>query len=358
MNRGNTMVTRNRLTRLSLLAAALLATAIPALQAQPPGRGNQIEQIKDNLYRFGNGAWHGIFLVTPEGIILADPLNPGVAEWLKGELDQRFDVPVKYVIYSHSHFDHIEGGAVFRDTATFIAHEGVAENLDGRYPHMPGDMIDRNLNGQFDREDIDVPTLADPGICGMSTQWFDQIDTNKDGIVPPAEFFERVVQPDVYYSERMTLTLGGKTVELMHPGKNHGNDMTVVYFPEEKVVFATDMIADALVRDDIRSLPSACGPLDGTPMTEWIRSYQNVYALDFDTFAGGHGGFFTKEQVALSIEFLRDLKTQVEQSLGRGMSLQQMKETILLEEYKDWAYYDRLREKNIEAAYLNLTRFR
>ncbi len=357
------MVIPKRLARLSLLAETLLATALlvtagTAVQAQPPGRGPQIEQIKDNLYRFGNGAWHGIFLVTSEGIILADPLNPQVAEWLKGELDQRFDVPVKYVIYSHSHFDHIEGGAVFRDTATFIAHEGVGENMDGRYPHMPGDMIDRNLNGMFDREDIDVPTLADPGICGMSTQWFDQIDTNKDGIVPPAEFFERVVKPDLYYSERMTLTLGGKTVELLHPGKNHGNDMTVVFFPEEKVVFATDMIADALVRDDIRSIPSACGPMDGTPIAEWIRSYKNVYALDFDTFAGGHGAFFSKEDVALPIRFLEDLKTEVEQAMAKGMSLEQMKESILLEGYKDWAYYDRLRVKAVEAAYLNLTQFR
>lgn len=351
------MVTRKRLATLSLLAAALLTAGSSTLQAQP-SFGNQIVQITDNLYRFGNGAWHGIFLVTPDGIILADPLNPGVATWLKEELDQRFDVPVKYVIYSHSHFDHIEGGAVFRDTATFIAHEGVSENMNGRYPHMPGDMIDRNLNGQFDREDIDVPTLADPGICGMSTQWFDQIDTNKDGIVPPSEFFERVVKPDLYYSERMTLTLGGKTVELMHPGKNHGNDMTVLLFPEERVVFATDMIADALVRDNIRSVPSACGPMDGTPIAEWIRSYEYVYALDFDTFAGGHGAFFSKEDVALPIQFLQDLKTEVEQALAKGMSLEQMKESILLEQYKDWAYYDRLRVKAVEAAYLNMTRFR
>jgi len=351
------VVTPKRIASLTLLAAALFASSSATLQAQP-SFGNRIVPIKDNLYRFGNGAWHGIFLVTPDGIILADPLNPGVATWLKDELDQRFDVPVKYVIYSHSHFDHIEGGEVFRDTATFIAHEGVRANMDGRYPHMPGDMIDRNRNGMFDREDIDIPTLADPGICGMSTQWFDQIDLNQDGVVPPAEFFARVVKPDLYYSERMTLTLGGKTVELMHPGKNHGNDMTVVYFPDEKVVFATDMIADALVRDDIRSVPSACGPMDGTPIAEWIRSYKNVYALDFDTFAGGHGAFFSKDDVALPIRFLEDLKTQVEQAMGRGLSLEQMKASILLEDYQDWAYYDRLREKNIEAAYLNLTQFR
>ena len=352
------MFNTRRLATHTLLAATLLGTSSAPLQAQPPGFGPQIVPITGDLYRFGNGMWHGIFLVTEEGIILADPINPQIAEWLKGELDERFDLPVKYVIYSHSHFDHIEGGEVFRDTATFIAHEGVRENLDGRYPHMPGNMIDRNLNGKFDREDIDIPTLADPGICGMSTQFFDQIDLDGDGIVPPDEFFARVVEPDHYYSERMTLTLGGKTVELMHPGQNHGNDMTVLHFPEERVVFATDMIADALVREDIRSIPSACGPMDGTPIDEWIRSYKNVYALDFDIFAGGHGAFFSKEDVAEPIRFLEELRREVDSAMSRGLSIEEAQEQILLEDYKDWAYYERLRAKAVEAAYLNMSQSR
>ena len=134
--------------------------------------------------------------------------------------------------------------------------------------------------------------------------------------------------------------------------------MTAVYFPEERTVFASDMIADALVRDDIRSLPSACGPLDGTPIAEWIRSYKAVEALDFEIFAGGHGGFFNKTDVASARQFLEDLQAQVSQALIDGLSLDEMKQQIMLEQYADWAYYNQLREKNIEAAYLNLTKFR
>ncbi|HEY0960904.1 MAG TPA: MBL fold metallo-hydrolase [Pseudomonadales bacterium] len=339
---------------------AILPYTASAADSPPIFRPNfQIVPIAGNLYRSGNGAWHSIFLVTDDGILLADPLNPAHAEWLKNELDTRFPgKPVKYVIYSHSHWDHVEGAAVFDDTATIVAHEGVLRNMDGRYPNMPGDMIDRNGNGNFDREDIDVPTLADPGICGMSTQFFDQVDIDKDGIVPPAEFQRNIVKPELVYSQNMTITLGGKTVELMHPGKNHGDDMTVVLFPEERVVFATDMIADALVRNDIRSLPSACGPLDGHPIDEWIRSYEAVYALDFDAFAGGHGGFFTKADVALPIQFLKDLQSEVQAAIDAGKTLDEMKQEIRLEQYSDWAYYEMLREKNIEAVYLNLTNVR
>ncbi|MBN4075405.1 MBL fold metallo-hydrolase, partial [Gammaproteobacteria bacterium AH-315-E17] len=285
-----------------LLIATLLFLS-PMLSAQEEAAldtvsGNQIRHITGDLYRAGTGAWHSIFLVTDAGIILADPLNTPYATWLKEQLDERFDVPVRYIIYSHSHFDHAGGAGVFADTATIIAHERVAINMDGRYPQMPGDMIDRNNNGLIDREDIMIPTNADPGICGMGNNFFDRNDLNGDGVMTPAELQVDIVLPDIFYSERMTLTLGGKTVELIHPGKNHGDDMTVVYFPQERVVFAADMIADALVRDNIHSLPSACGPLDGTPIAEWISSYQAVEELDFDIFAGGHGDFFTKDEVA------------------------------------------------------------
>jgi glyoxylase-like metal-dependent hydrolase (beta-lactamase superfamily II) len=231
-----------RLIRLSTLAllisVATSAVVTPPLYAQAqqqpqataPRFGNQIVQIKDNLYRSGNGIWHSIFLVTDEGIVLADPLSVDHATWLKNELATRFNQPVKYVIYSHSHWDHVEGAAVFKDTARIIAHEGVQANMDGRYPNMPGDMIDRNGNGNVDREDIMIPTDADPGICGMSATFFDQIDRNKDGVATPAELQQDIVKPDEYYRDRTTLVLGGETVELMHPGKNHGNDMTVLYF--------------------------------------------------------------------------------------------------------------------------------
>ena len=341
-----------------------LACFLPALAATAQDETpvftfrNSITPIAGNLYRASNGAWHSIFLVTPDGIILADPLNPDFAAWLKGELDARFDVPVRYVIYSHSHFDHAAGAAAFADTATIIAQERVALNMDGRYMNMPGDMIDRNANGMVDRDEIDIPTNADPGICGMFPGWFDQIDLDKDGVVPPAELQVDILPPDITYSERMTLSLGGKTVRLMHPGENHGDDMTVVLFPDERVVFATDMMADALVRDDVRSLPSACGPLDGTPIAEWIRSYEAVQALDYDTFAGGHGGIFSKADMDLPVQFLRDLQAAVQQGLASGMSLDEMKAQFRFPQYADWAYYDRLREKNIEAAYQNLTRYR
>ncbi|MDX1561539.1 MAG: MBL fold metallo-hydrolase [Gammaproteobacteria bacterium] len=335
------------------------ATPLTDAEAQPGRAAREIVHVAGDVYRANNGNWWAIFAVTPEGIILGDPLNVPFATWLKSELDQRFDVPVRYVVYSHSHFDHAEGGEVFADTAVFVAHENMLRNMDGRYPQMPGDMVDRDNNGVIDLDDIMIPTNAKPGICGMSAGFHRGADIDGDGVVTPAELQRNIVPPDIVYSDRMQIELGGKRIELIHPGLNHADDATVIYFPDERIVFATEFLADALVVDDIRALPSACGPFDGSPLDEWIKSYRTVEAIDFDVLAGGHGRvLFDKSDVTATRIYFEDLKAAVEAAMAEGLSLAEMQQTIKLEQYADWVNYDRLLQDNIEAAYLNLKLYR
>ena len=339
---------------------ALAQQAAPAAPPAPPARGpvREILPVKGDLYRARNGNWYTIFLVTPAGIVLGDPINADFAAWLKTELDARFKVPVRYVVYSHSHYDHASGGAAFAGTATFIAHENMARNMDGRYPHMPGDMYDRNSNGVIDPEEIAIPTQAWPGICGLGPNSFAAMDRDKDGRIPPAELQADIRRPDIVYSDRMRLTLGGRTVEIIHPGLNHSDDASVMYFATERVLFATEFLADALVTTSMRSLPSACGGFDGNPLAEWIRSYRTVEALDFDILAPGHGALFTKADVTEAREFFEDLRREVSAGMAAGRSLEELQKTITLDRYKSWAYYERLRAANIAAAYQNLKTFR
>lgn len=267
-------------------------------------------------------------------------------------------MPVRYVVYSHSHFDHAAGGQAFADTALFVGHENMARNMDGRYPHMPGDMVDRNDNGRFDREDIMIPTEARPGVCGFSPAFFDMFDADGDGQVTPGELQADIVPPDILYSRRMTLELGGRSVELVFPGLNHADDATVMHFPEERVVFATEFLADALVTDEIRSLPSACGPFDGTPLSEWIESYRTVEQIDFDILAPGHGAVFDKSGVTATREYFEDLTDAVSSAMAEGVPLEEMKRTLTLDQYSGWENYERLLPANIEAAYENLKLYR
>jgi glyoxylase-like metal-dependent hydrolase (beta-lactamase superfamily II) len=231
--------------------------------------------------------------------------------------------------------------------------------MDGRYPHMPGGFIDLNNDGVFQIEEVrDRPTNPNlGGYCGSA--FFARLDLNKDGKVTPAEYFSEIKPPDITYDERMSLILGGKRIDLVYPGKNHANDGTAVVFTAERVAFSADFPADALVRETMRSLPSACGNFDSHPLEEWIRSYRSIEALDFDVLMQGHGAStFKKADVAEGRRFFEDLRAAVSEGMAQGKSLQELKATIKLEQYKDWRFYQQLLGDDIEAAYNNLKIYR
>ncbi|HEX4999640.1 MAG TPA: MBL fold metallo-hydrolase [Terriglobia bacterium] len=332
----------------------------------PPGGGRgggaqrEIVNIKGDLYRARNANYYSIFLVTPEGIILADPINEQFATWMKEQFAERFKVPVRYVIYSHSHWDHVEGGAVFADTARFIAHENMLRNMDGRIPQMPGDMLDRNNDGAFELNEIVEPMTSNQNRCGMPGFFHQTHDRNGDGRMTPTEMMADIRRPDLVYSDRMKISLGGKTIELIYPGRNHSDDATVIYFPDERVVFATEFIADVAIQQtgDPKAFPSACGPFDGNPLSEWIKSYRTVEALDFDVFAGGHAALGTKADVTAYRQFFEDLVRDVSTGMAQGKSLAELQQTLTMDKYKSWAGYAQRRAPTIESAYNNLKTYR
>ena len=145
----------------------------PAAAPAPPPR--PFVQIKDGLWRVGQGNnWWSLVYDTPDGLLIVDPLNPEFATWLKGELGRRFPgKKVRYIVYSHTHWDHAAGAAAFaEDNPHIVAQERALTNMDGRWPHMPGAMTDRNHNGKLDNEEMVVATLEHPGICGMGQGTF------------------------------------------------------------------------------------------------------------------------------------------------------------------------------------------
>ena len=181
---------------LFLIASASTPGALLAQQGAPQ---RSITQIAGDLYRFQNNFHTSVFYVTDGGIIVTDPINADAAKWLKDELAARFpDRPVRYLIYSHDHADHIAGGEVFAgDGATVIAHENAKEDIVGE----------------------ERPTAV----------------------------------PEITFADRMTVELGGKVVELVYLGRNHSDNSIVMHFPAERAVFAVELVS--VDRLPFRGLP-------------------------------------------------------------------------------------------------------
>ena len=94
-------------------------------------------------------------MVTPDGIVLVEPIGTEFATWLKASCATRFKVPVKYVIYSHHHWDHGSGASVYADTARIVGHEAMTEaagDAAGRHAAAAErEAQDANGNGRIER---------------------------------------------------------------------------------------------------------------------------------------------------------------------------------------------------------------
>jgi len=172
---------------LGLLGIALVLLVAPWARAQQPQAPvREITKLAGEVYRFRNNNHYSVFAVTPAGVITTDPIDAAAARWLKGEITTRFNQPIRYVVYSHDHADHISGGEVFADTALVVAHAHAKAAIIG----------EKRLT-------------AAPGVT---------------------------------FSDALTIELGGTVVELTYVGKNHSDNSIVVRFPRERLLFAVDFI--------------------------------------------------------------------------------------------------------------------
>jgi glyoxylase-like metal-dependent hydrolase (beta-lactamase superfamily II) len=284
-------MTRN-LAMLACLAAALPAWSqaqqAPAPQAaQAPARP-QIETRKvdgtDNVYIFRNGNHQSIFIVTKEGVIATDPVaygRPQGGEQYVAEIKKVSQAPIKYLIYSHHHYDHIAGGKAFKDAgATIIAHRKAKQRLE---------------------------KLADP-----ATPLPDETVDDKG----------------------RTIKLGGTTLELRYVGLNHSDSTLVMRLPKEKLLFVVDLLP-------VGTVPGR-GMIDFYPL-EAEQSIKRILSMDWERLIPGHPGpgdrLGTKKDVQDQLAFLQNASETVKTAARQGKCWDAAEKEVQLEKYKDWPGY-------------------
>lgn len=271
-----------------LLSLCLL---LASLSAQADAPQYQIRQIKDNVYRFTAGTHHAPFMVTEAGIFVTDPINPAAATWLKAELEKRFDVPVRYMAYSHNHIDHTAGGEVMDgDGVTVIAHELAAEDL--RMTRAPTAM------------------------------------------------------PEVTFKEQLSVRLGDSEVELRYYGNNNGRGNVSMRFQPANVVFVADWVV--IGRMPYQTLP-------GYDINGMIRSTRALLSEPaFDVFVGGHASIGTRADVERYLAYLEALYAAVRDGMLLGKNLETLQAEIKLPAYSDLLMYEEWLPLNIEGVYKSL----
>ena len=331
----------------AFLACLVFAWTTPAaaqsraLYQQTQYKGQEIGKLTGDTYYARMDDYVSVFMVTPDGIVLVEPIGTEMASWLKGELARRFAVPVRFVIYSHSHWDHASGGAVYADTARFIGHENLIKNLAMPAPEtpLPQNVRAQDVNGNGRIEAAEAQ--------GAIKAQFDLYDADKDGVLTGAEVVRgpvaNVRPPDLTYSDHLTITLGGKRVEIISKPTAHADDNTIVRFVDgTNVLFASDWITT-------HRLPF--GPI-GDAETAVVKT---VEAMDFEHFVCSHGMLGKKSDVTANIRYREALRDAVAAAIAAGQTLEQAQASVLMDAYKDWEFYAVQRPQNVAGMYRALS---
>jgi glyoxylase-like metal-dependent hydrolase (beta-lactamase superfamily II) len=293
--------TREEPMRSSLVCvpAALAALAISAAQAQAPATGQPVQtpapaaqppaappfatakvEGTDNVYVFRYGNHQAMFVVTPEGVIATDPIaygRPQAAATYVDEIRKVTPQPIRYLVYSHHHFDHIAGGKPFKDAgATVVAHKRAKERL---------------------------AALGDPA----------------------------TILPDETVDEHRAIQLGGTTLELSYIGLNHSDSSLVMRLPKERIIFAVDFVTAGQV--------PGVGMIDSYPL-EWEDSLKKVIAMDWERLIPGHPGpggrLGTKEDVKGLLVLLQNASAEMKEIARAGRCWQPGEAEIKLPKFADW----------------------
>ena len=278
------------------VSAALLASVLggpaqsqaqaPApAQAQAPAQSATKVDGTDNVYIWRNGGHQAMFIVTKDGVIATDPVaygRPQGGQQYVDAIKKITDKPIKYLIYSHVHFDHIAGGKAFKDAgARVIAHKNATARLK---------------------------TLKDP----------------------------HTVMPDESVGNKKVINLGGTTLELHYLGLNHSDSTLVMRLPKEKIVFIVDTIP-------VGGFPGR-GFIDIYPL-ETEDFIKKVIAMDWERMIPGHPGnpggrLGTKKDAQDVLTLMQEASAEIKKAAQEGKCWEPVEKEFKLPKYATLPGYE------------------
>jgi glyoxylase-like metal-dependent hydrolase (beta-lactamase superfamily II) len=267
-----------------IVAFTAVGQSLAQTPTPPPFATTKVEGT-DNVYVFRYGNHQAMFVVTKAGVIATDPISygrPQAAKTYVEEIQKITKAPIKYLIYSHHHYDHIAGGKPFKDVgAKVVAHRRAVERL-------------KVLKG------LDV------------------------------------VIPDEAVDAKRVINLGGTTLELHYTGRNHSDSSLVMFLPKEKLIFAVDF-------NSLGAVPSRLAINDSYPI-EWEASLKRTLALKWDRMIPGHPGpggrLGTRADMEQQLAFLTDLSAEVKKASDAGKCFSPADTELKLPKYTTLQNYE------------------
>jgi glyoxylase-like metal-dependent hydrolase (beta-lactamase superfamily II) len=251
-------------------------------------------------------------MVTDEGIAAVDALGSlSLAQRFIDELRKVSDAPIKIVIVTHYHADHIYGLQVFEELgATIIAPGGFQDYLDS--PAAEARLEERRFS-------------LDPWV-------------NED---------TRLVRPDVVIAEQTELTVGDVTLDLRYLGPAHSDGDLAVLVRPDNVLISGDIIFEGRV------------PFTGSADTKhWLEVLKSLDDTGIEALIPGHGPAASEpaEAVSRTLDYLKYTREQMAAAVDEMIPFAEAYEAADWSRFQKLPAFDAAHRRNAYGIYLSLER--
>jgi glyoxylase-like metal-dependent hydrolase (beta-lactamase superfamily II) len=254
----------------SLLSVASHAHYHPPSAETPLKPGNKIEnlypeqiaqpyllqRLTENSYWVSVHGYAALFYVGDDGVLLLDPLGPGMGKGLLAAIKSVTDLPITALVYSHYHLDHIGDADVI-------------------------------VNSNKEMKIYASSTTA------KHASFYNQLPLPTEIVAEPAGQF----------------TFENMTIEMYTPPKGHSDDDSIIYIPSESVVHYVDMI-----NPDQMPYLNFAGVED---FNAYQNNLNELLKLDWTFMNAGHGNVGTKEDVQFVLNYIKELKQAISATFGK-----------------------------------------
>jgi len=304
----------------AVFALGILFTASAGLHAQARPAPTRVE-VADGVYLFQSAPYgdvgldgNSVVILSDDGVLVFDSNGtPAGALAVLAEIRKLTTQPVRYLVSSHWHWDHWYGAEVYQDSfpnVQIISHQRTRQLMAGPAVAFNQPGLDTQLPAHIRNVERQAATASDKSATEAHLARDRSFLEQKRGV--------RHTLANITFTDSLTIHLGKRVIRVLHYDRAITPGDALLYLPDEKIVVAGDLLINPITFA-LFSYPSG-----------WIRTLEQIDALDAAVIVPGHGGPMRNETL---LKATRDLlvreRALATEAKRHGQTVDQAKAAIL-----------------------------
>jgi cyclase len=310
-------------------------------KAYSQGDDLKMQKLSENLYALSGGGGNVAFLVTEDGVLVVDTkVSPAFGEKILSKIREVTNKSIKYLIYTHYHGDHIQGAQSFPKDIQVVSHINTFSNIErislARITEQKTKLLPKQQQ-ELEEKIKKMQKEKDTKLAEAEKE----LGALKKRIIDIENL--KIIKPNFTVGNEAAIYLGNQIIKLFYLGSAHTNGDLIVHFVNEKIIHTGDLLFNNII--PYIDFEAGCNT------ENWISILEQLSKMDVVKFIPGHGDATDKNALLKAADYFKDIRAEVKKYINLGKTLDETKNQLTLEKYKDLDGYKQRLSRNAESIY-------